>query len=78
MLISRHDLKLDINESAKSHQTLKPTQSKKVTLFEIVIASSQWFIYSAISNHVKYHWCVSHRERAESPIIVAGKSRRIS
>ena len=75
MLISRHDLKLDTDESAKSHQALKPTLSKKV---EIVVASSQWFIYSAISSHVKYHWCVSHQERAESPIIVAGKSRRIS
>ena len=33
VLISRHDLKLDIDESAKSHQALKPTQSKKVALF---------------------------------------------
>ena len=33
VLISCHDLKLDIDESAKSHQALKPTQSKKITLF---------------------------------------------
>ena len=30
---SRHDPKLDIDESAKSHQALKPTQSKKAALF---------------------------------------------